>query len=168
MKKFIVSFVTILLFCAFKPATTIQHYTANLGYTCSEMPVAVSAMSGSWDGIDFNYEINYCSSSFSSKERYVKFTLMFIDKEGNILKETSTGPVLNNEKSKLSDVHIAGTGLSQEPYDCLISWFYKDVNADYETITQPDGTVVKSRSTAKDEWKIINTRSLKLFKNKTK
>lgn len=173
MKKFfsiVCLSVVLLITFAFTPdpAVAIKTYNAKLGYTCENMQVAIDAVTGTYDGSVFNYNITYCSQAFTAKERYVKFTMMFVDKNGNIIKETSTGPVLN-ANSKLSDIHSAGVGLSEEPYDCIISWFYKDMTipeSAYTEVIQPDGTVAKERDDRKDsQWIICTIRSLKLYKN---
>lgn len=140
MKKFFsISLVLILLISS--AFIDKKVYAVKLGYTCQDMQVAVDSVYGSYDGDIFLYQINYCSQTFSSSERYIKFTMTFVDKAGNILAETSTGPAITKSKS---GEHSAGISLNEEPYDCIISWSYNDGQA--------------------DEWHIMDIRSLKLFK----
>lgn len=144
MKKNFLFLAIVAILSSFTISTSII-YSTKLGYTCEAMPIAIDSVQGKFSGEMFNYRIKYCSQQFTAKQRYIKFKLMFVDKAGNIITETATGPVLNKE-SRLTNDHIAGIPLTVEPYDCIISWWYRD--------------------TPETEWQFVETRSLQLFKNK--
>lgn len=169
MKKFLPLCVVSLICFSFAFTTISPTYKVKLGYTCQNMPVAVDSFQARLTGETFQYQIKYCSAPFSTKERYVKFELMFVDKNGNILDKSTDGPALS-KTGKLSGVYETSKPLTVEPYDCILSWWYKDVTVsdnDYAEASAPDGTVYRERSTEKDpQWRLVATRSLKLFSNK--
>lgn len=166
MKKFfpiaLLLSVVVVFFSSFKTKPAPKNYAVKLGYTCETMQVAVDSVFGSFNGSEFEYRIKYCSQKFTAPERYIKFTLQFVDRDGNVLAKTSTGPVLNNKQ--LSGCHIGSVPVGAEPYDCIISWSFKDVTGGYKEVTEPDGTVIKQRDAKNDVWQLMSVRSLKLYK----
>ena len=162
MKKFFACFAIIAILSSFTSAVVPTH-EIDLGYTCSKYePVAVGKVKISGSGTMVNYEINYCSAAFETKERYIKFTLTFVDKDGKILKEASTGAVLTGAKS---GVHIAGAAVTGTVSDCFLEWSYMDITVDenqWEDVEGSDGTQ-KFRDTRNDpEYIFCHIRSLRL------
>src|SRR5437773_2659890 len=99
MKKFVSLFLPATMLClAFTTHRVIQKtYAVKLGYTCKDLPVAVDSLCASYDGSMFKYHITYCSQAFTAKERHIKFTVIFLDKDGNILQKISTDQVLKKD-----------------------------------------------------------------------
>lgn len=160
MKKLLI--ILLVIFTA-NVSSHAQHIT-RLKMTCEDAQVGIDSVISSYKDGMFNYTIKWCSKTPPSDRRYIKFELMLVDAEGNILKQTADGTYVG-KGSKLKGTHTAGVPIETAPYDCIIKWFYKDTSTKGETTTVlADGSTLSERDSSKDpEYDLVSIRRLKLF-----
>ena len=162
-KTFFLFLVAIAIFhTGFLPLKRAR-YKVPIQMTCEFNPIGIDSVYADWDGEMFNYSIKYCSQAFNADARYVKFELVFVDSVGNILQETADGPKLGKENN-LKKFHTVSVGIAQEPYDCIIKWFYKDVNAEELIPSKSDPNVTYRVIPKEETWQLVSIRALKLFR----